>query len=106
MRKQELVQGVDGWIAELVDGSVIKQADDIKWGDIKDKVTKLSMSFRGVEFSLPSMMPKYTQKQSGSCEIDGSKLKVISRSIGFVGYDGREVSVIFWESGKITMETR
>ena len=105
MRKQEPSEGLTGWVAKLSDGTVVKESDGSKWGDVKDRIKHLCLVFRGTTFKLPEGMSSYFQKHSGSCELDGTGIKIISRTVGFTSPFGTVVSLTVHEdSGDVYVE--
>lgn len=107
MLKQESDKGLTGWVAELNDGTVVRESDGSRWGDVRDRVLSLSLVFRGTAIKLPRGMARYFQRHSGSCELDGTRLKIISRTIGFELPSGAVMSVTANEdSSEISLETK
>jgi len=96
-----------GWIAELADGTVANESSGTIWGDVKDKVVGLALSFRGTTIKLPSGMSKYFQRHSGSCELGGTRFRISSRTVGFELPSGSVVSLVASEvDGTVNLEVR
>lgn len=104
MRRKGHYTVMNGWIAELSDGTVVRQTDGVKWGDIRDHVVSLSLQTENGIIQLPGNMPKYIQRQSGSCSLDGSMFAIERQTIGFYDGSGKQLLLTADRNGNIKVE--
>jgi len=107
MRKQKNSKNdVNGWVAQLIDGSIAKESEGAFWQLEKHRVAGLSLEGR-IEIVLPSGQSRYIQSHTGSCSLTGNDIRIESRVVGFVTPSGDEIRIRVPEAGgKILVEVK